>query len=141
MKYVVSISFLSSTLLIRSNDTVSNQLKGWKHLQNRVRQTLNGYLLQSQSPILGGVLPILTQILPFKIHSQLQYKLVVVLSKEEIIPKISDFVSSSKQFKSLMSTFNCTEYKVTDETIKQIDDLGSQFIWTEVDKEQFNFVS
>ena len=137
-KYVVSISILPKACLIRVNETYSKQLRTWRSFQKDISSKLNEFLLDTIIPILGGVSPISMHVLPFKIRSEIYYKLIVVLSQQDVIPKISEFITSSDQFKSLISSLNCTDYDITDETSKRLDDLGQ--IWTDLEKEQYRLV-
>lgn len=114
------------------NETDSNQLKAWKHLQKEISEELNEFLLESQTQRTDGDLPLLTYVLPMEIRSQMHFRLIVVLIKEDLIPKISDFVASSQHFKRIMYSFNCTEYVIVDKTVKKLDDLGSKVMWEEV---------
>eukprot|EP00483_Globobulimina_turgida_P002700 UN02705 len=131
-KSIFSISFLPSIPLIATNESYVRKFESWRNLKRKITSALLRYLNSFPVP---NAFPLSTYVFPTRVGSEMQYTLIVMVSNEDLIPKISEFITSSENFKCLMNSLNCTEYQITGATIKSIHDLGSDAAWTLVEKQ------
>eukprot|EP01083_Nonionella_stella_P169848 576846_1 len=125
--YVVSVIIATRTPLIEAHDVLS--VDAWQQLQADVRGSLHNLFRKTNTTEIGSLSTFMS---PFKQTKEaaMYYKFVAVLTHKHIIPIVSQFVTSSSAFTGLITARNCTEYRIIETVIKDINDFGSDETWT-----------